>query len=72
MVSNFEAIYEEIKNQAGLIEQKNYIEASNLVTLVMEIVDAEDRNQTKPFAINKTIEDMIRQAARSHSRTGPA
>ena len=72
MVSNFESIFVEITRQSDLIGRDHDVLGRTLATLVMEIVDAEDRNQLKPFAVNKTIENMISQAARANSKTGSA
>ena len=69
MVSNYDRIYREITKHAAQVEQQHGVAADDLTTLVMEIVDLEDRNRIKPLpAINKPIANMIDQAAKIHAR----
>lgn len=68
MVSNYDRIYLEIARHAEEIEQTYGVNARDLTTLVMEIVDLEDQNRIKPLAINKQITHMVDQAAKRHVR----
>ena len=69
MVSNYDSIYLEITRHADLIQSKHGVSAHDLTTLVMEIVNLEDRNRIKPLpAINKPITNMIEQAAKTHAQ----
>ncbi len=69
MVSNYERIYREIRTHTKLHEDEYGMNSNDLILLVMEIVDIEDRNRIKPLsAINKRIANMIDQAAKSHAR----
>jgi len=70
MVSNYDRIYLEITKRAEQVERQHGVAADDLTTLVMEIVDLEDRNRIKPQPrINKDIANMIDQAAKMRVRT---
>ena len=68
MVSNYDRIYREIERYAKVIERKHGVNANELTSLVMEIVDLEDRNRIKPIAINIQIGDLVDQSAKTHAR----
>ena len=69
MVSNYDRIYLEITQHAEQVERQHGVAADDLTTLVMEIVDREDRNRIKPLPrINKDIANLIDQAAKMHAR----
>lgn len=69
MVSNYDRIYREIQKYASTVEQNHGLSAEDLTTLILEIVDIEDRNRIKPLhAINQRITTMIDQAAKARER----
>ena len=65
MVSNFERILDEIRKEAHRIARTYGLDPEAVVTLIMDIVDLEDRNRVKAVAgINRQIKGMIEDAAR--------
>ena len=69
MVSNIERIYGEIRKEAHQIARDYGLEPEAVVTLIMGIVDLEDRNRVKAVAgINQKIKGMIETAARAGDR----
>jgi len=69
MVSNYDRILDEITVEATRIGLDNDLPPEPLIELVMEIVDAEDRNRIKPFSVNKDVESLIRQTATKFLRS---
>ncbi len=66
MVSNIDQIYSRIRKEAELLEREHGVMADVLATLVMEIVDLEDRNRVKPLGnINQQVANMIDQAGKT-------
>jgi len=65
VVSNYNRIGKEITAEAERIGLDHGLPPEQLVELVMEIVDAEDRNRIKPFSVNKEITNLISDAATS-------
>ncbi len=63
MVSNFERILDEIRKEAHRIARTYGLEPDAVVTLIMAIVDLEDRNRVKAVAgINRQVKGMIEGA----------
>ena len=72
-VSNFDRIFAEIKKQAKSVASEYGSDPNSLVRLAIEIVDLEDRNQTRAVArVAKRVEDMIYDAAVSDTQRSGA
>ena len=72
-VSNFDRIFAEIKKQAHAVASEYGSDPNSLVRLAIEIVDLEDRNQTKAVArVAKRVEEMIYDAAVSDAQRSQA
>ena len=69
MVSNYDRIAKEIMAEAKSIGHDNGLSPESLVELVMEVVDAEDRNRIKPYSVNKDITNLITNAANNLLRS---
>ena len=68
MVSNFERIFDEIRREAHRVARTYELDPEDVVQLIMNIVDLEDRNRVKAEArINQRIKGMIEDAARTDS-----
>lgn len=66
MVSNFERILAEIRKEAHQIAQDYGLQPEAVVTLIMDIVDLEDKNRIKAVgSINKKVRIMIENAAQA-------
>ena len=66
MVSNFERILGEIRKGAHQMARDYGLEPEAVVTLIMEIVNLEDKNRVKAVAgINQKVKGMIETAARA-------
>ncbi len=66
MVSNYARMLIEIRKEAVRISPDHNIPSESLTSLIMNIVDLEDRNRIKAqHAINQTIRVMIEKAARA-------
>ena len=61
MVSNYDRIYTEIRNEARRLAKSSALSHDALMKLAMEIVDLEDQHRTKPIhAINQKVVTAIR------------
>ena len=66
MVSNFQRILDELRKESHLIARSYGLEPEALVTLIMEIVDLEDKNRVSAVArINQRIKGMIQSATQA-------
>jgi hypothetical protein len=65
MVSNYDRIFAEINKEAAILGKENNVDPELLVELVMEIVDLEDQNRTKPTRIKQLVEERIITAAQT-------
>ena len=64
MVSNFDRIFEEIRQEARQIAPRHGLEPDLLVELIMKIVDSEDQNRIKSVAgIKLKAKGMIQDVA---------
>lgn len=70
MVSNFQRILDEIRKEAHQIARTYGLEPEAVVTLIMDIVDLEDRHRVKTDSrIDQRIRGMIEDAARAGTAT---
>ena len=66
MVSNFERIFHEIRDEANRIAPDYGLDPKIVVDLVMDIVDLEDQHRIKAqHRIHQKIKGMIENATRS-------
>lgn len=66
MVNNFERIFGEIRKGAHQIARDHGLEPEAVVTLIMAIVDLEDRNRVKAVAgIDREVTGMIQNACQA-------
>ena len=66
MVSNFERIFDEIRKEAHRVARTYELEPEDVVKLIMNIVDLEDRNRVKADGrIKQRIKGMIENTART-------
>ena len=66
MVSNYNRILDEIKQESHQIASTYGLEPQTAVELIMDIVDLEDRNRMKAVAgINQQVKGLIENAART-------
>lgn len=73
MVSNFQRILDEIRKEAHQIARTYGLEPEAVVTLIMDIVDLEDRNRVKVESrIDQRVRGMIEDAARAGTATEDA
>ena len=64
MVSNFERILEEIRQEANVIGSGHKLAPEAVVKLIMGIVDLEDRHRIRTEArINQKVKGMIQDVA---------
>ena len=69
MVSNFQRILVELRKESHIIARTYGLEPEALVTLIMEIVDLEDKNRVSAVArINQRIKGMIQSATQAAER----
>ena len=66
MVSNFQRILDEIREETNQVAHTYGLKPEAVVNLIMDIVDLEDRNRVKAEArINQQVKGMIESAARA-------
>ena len=70
MVSNFERILDEIRQEANMVAPTYGLKPESVVKLIMDIVDLEDRNRVKAEPrINQRVRMKIEDAARAEGRS---
>ncbi len=66
MVSNFDRILQEIRQEAHRASRTYGLDPEDVVKLIMEIVDMEDKNRIRAVAgINQKIKRMIEKTVQS-------
>lgn len=73
MVSNFDRILREIKREANLVAPDHGLAPETIVSLIMRVVDIEDRHRVKAeHRVHQRIKGMIRNMSRKDSSAGDA